>query len=91
MNVSSKHWILVFRVKFGQMDICDSLVANGKYPKILLKEYLALQIFTALFFNCVFFKFSSKKNSIDRGIFSIAYLTEILHGEKVKILHSILL
>ena len=32
-----------------------------------------------------------QKSSIDYGIFDIAYATEILYGEKVKILHSILL
>ena len=60
-NVSSKRWILVFQGKFGQINICNSLVTDGKYPKTLLKVYLASQILTALFFNCVFFQFSSKK------------------------------
>ena len=61
LNISSKHWYLVFRGKLRHISICDPFVTNGKYPKTLLKVYLASQIFTALFFNCVFFKFSSKK------------------------------
>ena len=31
------------------------------------------------------------KNYIDYGIFAIAYATKILDGEKMKVLHSILL
>ena len=61
LNVSNKHWILVFRGQFGQINICDSLVTHGKYPKKLLKAYLASQTVTGLFLNCVVFQFSSKK------------------------------
>ena len=32
LNVSNKHWILVFRGQFGQINICDSLVTE-KIPK----------------------------------------------------------
>ena len=39
-------------------------------PKTLLKIHLASQSITDLFFNCVFFQFSSRKNSIDCGIFN---------------------
>ena len=60
LNISSKHWILVFWGKFGQINIRNSIVTKRKCPKTLLKVYIASQIFTALFFNCVFFQFSSK-------------------------------
>ena len=61
-------------------------------PKTLLKVYLALQIFTTLFvLELGILQNQQPKISIDRGIFAIAYATEILHGEKVKTLHSILL
>ena len=60
LNISSKHWILVFWGKFGQINIRNSIVTKRKCPKTLLKVYIASQIFTALFFNCVLFQFSSK-------------------------------
>ena len=47
--------------KFGQINTCDSLVTKGKYPKTLLKVYLASQIYMGLFFVCVFLQFSSQK------------------------------
>ena len=47
--------------------------------KTLLKVHLELRIFMGLFFRCVFFQFSTKKYVY--GIFTIAYVTEILHGE----------
>ena len=59
MNVPGKYWILVFRWKFGHINICDSLVTNS--PKTLLKVYLVSQTFTGLFFNCVFFQFTAKQ------------------------------
>ena len=37
-NVSNKHWILVFRVKFRQINTCDSLVTDRKYPKNVIKS-----------------------------------------------------
>ena len=33
LNVSNKHWILVFRGQYGQINTCDSLVTDRKYPK----------------------------------------------------------
>ena len=38
LNVSNKHWILVFRGQSGQINICDSLVTDGKYPKKVIKS-----------------------------------------------------
>ena len=38
LNVSNKHWILVFRVKFWQINTCDSLVTDRKYPKNVIKS-----------------------------------------------------
>ena len=37
-NISSKHWILVLGEKFVQINICDFLVTNGKYPQNLIKS-----------------------------------------------------
>ena len=53
LNVPSKHWILVFWGKFGQISICNSFVTNGKYPQNLTvsKVHLASQTFTGLLFN----------------------------------------
>ena len=45
LNISSKHWTLVFWRKFAQISICDSTVTNEKYPKTLLKVYIASQNF----------------------------------------------
>ena len=58
------------------------------YPKTLLKVYLALQTFQV----CSLITYSSNstaKISIDCEIFTIAYATEIFHGQKVKIRHLI--
>ena len=38
LDVSNKHWILVFRGQFGQINIRDSLVTDGKYPKKVIKS-----------------------------------------------------
>ena len=32
LNVSNKYWILVFRGQFGQINACDSLLADEKDP-----------------------------------------------------------
>ena len=55
-----------------------------KNPKTLLKAYLTSQTVTGLFLNCLFIQFKSKKNSVDYGIFAIAYATEVLRDEKVE-------
>ena len=47
--------------KFGPINICDFLRQMESTPQTLLKVYLSSQIFTALHFNCIFFKFSNKK------------------------------
>ena len=55
------------------------------FTKTLLKVYLTLQTFQV----CSLITYSSNsraKNSIDCGMFTIAYATEISHGQKVKIL-----
>ena len=33
LNVFNKHWIPIFRRQFGQINICNSLVTDGKYSK----------------------------------------------------------
>ena len=67
-------------------------------PKTLLKVHLASQTFQ--FRSLIpYSSNSTARNSIDWSmevvhncrIFTIAYTTEIFHGEKVKIRHSILL
>ena len=33
LNVFKKHWIPIFRRQFGQINICNSLVTDGKCSK----------------------------------------------------------
>ena len=62
LNVFNKHWIPIFQRQFGQINICNSLVTDGKYSKKkLLKIYLASQTVMGLFLNSVFFQLSSQK------------------------------
>ena len=77
LNVPSKYWVLVFWGKFEQINICDSLVTNGKFPQSLIKSLSHITDFPGLFFNCVFFQFNSKKKSTDYRIFTIAHATHL--------------
>ena len=38
LNVSNKHWILVLRGQFGQINIYASLVTDGEYQKKVIKS-----------------------------------------------------
>ena len=84
LNVSNKHWILVFRRQFGQINICNSLVTEKIPPIKLLKVYLASETVTGLFLNCVFFQFSGKKILLIVEYFAIAHAIKTLHGENVE-------
>ena len=59
LSVPDKHWILVFQRKFEQINICDSLVTNGKFPQSVVKSISRIANFQVLFFNYVFFQFNS--------------------------------
>ena len=61
LNVPGKYWILVLETKFEQINICHSLVTNGKFPQNVVKSTSRIANFPDLFFNYAFFQFNSKK------------------------------
>ena len=84
LNVSNKHWILVFRGKFGQIHIWDSLVTDGKYPKKVIKSLSRIANCHGSVLELRILPIQQQKNSTDCGIFAIAHAIEILHGENVE-------
>ena len=84
LNVSNKHWILVFRGQFGQINICDSLVTDGKYPKKVVKSISRIANCHGSVLELRVLPVQQQKNSIDCGMFAIAHAIEILHGENVE-------
>ena len=55
LNASNKHRILVFREQFGQINNCESLLADRKYPKNIMKSISHIGTVTNMFLNYVFF------------------------------------
>ena len=84
LNVSNKHWILVFRGQFGQINICDSLVTDGKYPQKVVKSISRIANCHGSVLELRVLPVQQQKNSIDCGMFAIAHAIEILHGENVE-------
>ena len=81
LNVSNKHWILVFRGQFGQINICDSLVTDGKYPKKVVKRISRIANRHGSVLELRVLPVQQQKNAI-------AHAIEILHGENVENRHS---
>ena len=84
LNVSSKHWILVFRGQFGQINICDSLVTDGKFPQKVVKRISRIANCHGSVLELRVLPVQQQKNSIDCVMFPIAHAIEILHGENVE-------
>ena len=84
LNASNKHWILVFRGQFGQINICDSLVTDGKYPPKIVKSISRIANCHGSVLELRVLPVQQQKNSIDCGVFAIAHAIEILHVENVE-------
>ena len=84
LNVSNKHWILAFRGQFGQINICDSLVTDGKYPKKVVKSISRIANCHGCVLELCVLPVQQQKNYIDCGMFAVAPAIEILHDENVE-------
>ena len=84
LNVSVKHWILVFRGHFGQVSICNCLVTDGKYPKKVIKSISRIASCHGSLLELRILPNQQRKSSIDCGMFAIADAVENLHGENVE-------
>ena len=71
LNVSNKHWILVFRGQVGQVNVCDSLVTDGKYPKKVIKSTSRIANCHESVLELQILPIQQQKNSTDCGIFAI--------------------
>ena len=87
-NVSNKHWILVFRGRFGQINICDSLVTDGKYPKKVVKNISRIANCHRSVLELPILPIQQQINSIDCGIFVISHAIKFYMVKMLKILHS---
>ena len=84
LNVSNKYWILIFRGQFGQINICDFLVTDGKYPKKVIKSISRIADCHGSVLELRILQIQQQKYSINCGIFAIAHAIEILHDENVE-------
>ena len=82
LYVSNKHWILVFRGQFGEINICDSLVTDRKYPKKVIKSISPIANCHRSVLELRIPPIQQQENSIDCGIFAVARAIETLYGKK---------
>ena len=74
----------MFRGKFGQTNICDSLVTDRKYPKNVIKSIARIGNCHGSVLELTVLPIQQQKISIDCEINAIAYAIEILHDGNVE-------
>ena len=80
LNVSNKHWILVFRELFRQVSIISCLVTDGKYPQKVIRIIYHIANCHMSVLELRILLIQQQKNSVDCGIFAIAYAIEIFQS-----------